>query len=186
MTDTVTGFQSHLKVGQRNCTGSAFALWWQTCVLQGNSVIYWVQVASEPSPDSIGRLCLSVTMPLVLDDHFKLVLESMPALLYAYWTLAAGAAMFALLPVDVAPNFRCCKSWASQYVLLRRCRAAISQVGSCSAEAQCSFQQQEANSATADLERDSAGSLISWSHSNGLYTFTSLEHSATAAYYTVS
>lgn len=96
-------------------------------------------------------------MPLVIDDHVRLVIESMPALLYTYWTLAAGAAIFALLPIDVAPNFRCWKSWVSQYVLLRRCHAAVSHVGSCGAEAQCSFQQHEANSATADLERDSVG-----------------------------
>ena len=35
------------------------------------------------------------------------LLDHMPLLLYTYWTLASGAAAFALSTTDLAPRFRC-------------------------------------------------------------------------------
>lgn len=53
-----------------------------------------------------------VTAPFVVSSAamhhcLTLLLSYAPAALHLYWTLAAGAAVFALLPVTFAPSFRC-------------------------------------------------------------------------------
>ena len=35
------------------------------------------------------------------------LVAALPALLHAYWALAAGAVLFTLAPADVAPRFKC-------------------------------------------------------------------------------
>lgn len=34
------------------------------------------------------------------------LVDALPALLHAYWLLAAGAVLFTLAPADVAPRFK--------------------------------------------------------------------------------
>ena len=46
--------------------------------------------------------------------------ECIPVLLCTYWTLAAGAAAFALLPVDLAPGVRCCSACVPNHLLLHK------------------------------------------------------------------
>ena len=53
-----------------------------------------------------------VTAPFVVPSTamhhcLTLLLTYAPAALHLYWLLAAGAAVFALLPVTFAPSFRC-------------------------------------------------------------------------------
>ena len=46
-------------------------------------------------------------MLMGITECFGHVYNYTPALLHIYWTLTAGAALLALLPVQLAPKFRC-------------------------------------------------------------------------------
>jgi len=96
--------------------------------------------------------------------------------------LAAGAAAFALLPVDLAPGVRCCNACVPDHLLLHK---QIKQP-KCVAETQYSSQQREASYVTTALERSWAASPTSWSHSNGFYISMLPDQSATPACFIVS
>ncbi len=122
------------------------------------------------------------TMETTSNEYLQRLRECMPILLCTYWTLAAGAAAFALLPVDLAPGVRCCNACVPDHLLLHK---QIKQP-KCGAETQYSSQQREASYVTTSLERSWAASPTSWSHSNGFYISMLPDQSATPACFIVS
>ena len=63
-------------------------------------------------------LSVCAAMEMTSNEYLHRLRECMPVLLCTYWTLAAGAAAFALLPVDLAPGVRCCS--ACDHLVLRK------------------------------------------------------------------
>ncbi len=59
-------------------------------------------------------------METTSNEYLHRLRECMPILLCTYWTLAAGAAAFALLPVDLAPGVRCCNACVPDHLLLHK------------------------------------------------------------------
>ncbi len=127
-------------------------------------------------------LSVCATMETTSNEYLHRLRECMPILLCTYWTLAAGAAAFALLPVDLAPGVRCCNACVPDHLLLHK---QIKQP-KCVAETQYSSQQREASYVTTALERSWAASPTSWSHSNGFYISMLPDQSATPACFIVS
>ncbi len=56
-------------------------------------------------------------METTSNEYLHRLRDGMPVLLCTYWTLAAGAAAFALLPVNLAPDVRCCSACVRNHLL---------------------------------------------------------------------
>jgi len=118
-------------------------------------------------------------METTSNEYLHRLRECMPVLLCTYWTLAAGAAAFALLPVDLAPGVRCCSACVPNHLLLHK--QTVKQNSRCGAEMQYSSQQRGASYVTTALEPSWAASPTSRSHSSGFYISTLPDQPATPA-----